>query len=318
MIAGERRLRACRLLNWTRIPAHVVDLAEIVRGELAENIERQNFLPSEIDAIRRALEPIEKAAAKTRMSEGGKVGKLSTPSLAGKTRDKIGAFAGVSGRSVEHIREIVEAAERDPRRFGPLVEEMDRVRHVAGPYRKLRRALDEDRVASLVVKPGRYRTLVINSPWPWDMSGRAGLDYASMPLDQIAALPVGSWAEDDAHLYVWTTNAHLAFACAFMAGWGFTQKGVLTWVKPSFGIGSYFRNSTEHVLFGVRGHLPTKPAAASIRTHFEAPPSAHSEKPEAFYDIVRAASHAPYGEAFQRKVRPDFANVYAATAEAAE
>jgi hypothetical protein len=68
------------------------------RGEFAENAIRKDSLPSEIDAIRKALEPLEKLAAKERMSEGGKVGKISTPSEAGKTRDKVGAFAGVTGR----------------------------------------------------------------------------------------------------------------------------------------------------------------------------------------------------------------------------
>jgi N6-adenosine-specific RNA methylase IME4 len=82
-------------------------------------------------------------------------------------------------------------------------------------------------------------------------------------------------------------------------------------VKPSFRLGSYFRNQTEHVLFGVRGHLPTRPAALSIPTYFEAPAGIeHSEKPEHLYEIVRAASYPPYGEAFQRTARPDFVNLY--------
>ena len=78
-------------------------------------------------------------------------------------------------------------------------------------------------------------------------------------------------------------------AFALMSRWGFAHKSMLTWIKPRFGLGSFFRNPTEHVLFGVRGHLPTKAAAASIGTHFEAPTGAHSEKPERFYEIVREA-----------------------------
>src|SRR5437016_4454986 len=80
------------------------------RGGLAENADRKDFLPSEIDASRRAVAPIEAAAAKERMSEGGKGWKISTPS---KTRDRVGAVAGVSGRQVEKIAKIVEAAERE-------------------------------------------------------------------------------------------------------------------------------------------------------------------------------------------------------------
>lgn len=66
LIAGERRLAACKALGWTDVPVRVVDLGEIVRGEFAENADRKDFLPTEIDAIRRAMLPVEKAAAKER------------------------------------------------------------------------------------------------------------------------------------------------------------------------------------------------------------------------------------------------------------
>jgi ParB family chromosome partitioning protein len=115
LIAGARRLAACKLLGWATVPVTVAPLAEIVKGEFAENAHRKDFLPSEIDAIRRALEPFEKAAAKQRMSQGGKGAKISHPS---RVSDRIGAFAGISGRQVEKIAEVVEAAGNDQKRFG--------------------------------------------------------------------------------------------------------------------------------------------------------------------------------------------------------
>jgi N6-adenosine-specific RNA methylase IME4 len=310
LIAGERRLEAYKRLGRTHIPVTIVPLDDIVRGELAENAERKDFLPSEIDAIRRALEPIERAAAKRRMSEGGKVGQISTPSAAGRTRDKIAGFAGVSGRTVAKIAAVCEAVEQDPRRFGHLRDELDRHRGVDRAYRALHIARDQERVLGTLAAAGRHRTLVVDPPWAYDLDflGRGAPKYALMPLEEILKLPVADWAEEDCHLYLWSTNAMLPHAFGVMARWGFTYKTTLTWAKPKFGLGTHFRGQTEHVLFGIRGTLATR--ATNISTLFEAPVGRHSEKPEKFYEIVRAASYPPYGEAFQRTTRPDFVNLF--------
>jgi len=310
LVAGGRRLAACKALGWDRVPVTVVDLAE--------NAHRKDFLPSEIDAIRRKIEPLEKAAARQRMSEGGKVGKISTPSAAGKTRDKIGAFAGVSGKTVAKIATVMEAAESEPERFGHLVEEMDRKRSgVTAAFRKLCQARDADRVLSLAPVAGKFRSLVIDPPWQYDQDMGSGKPkYATMSQAELLALAVADWAEQNCHLYLWTTNAMLPDAIDLTAKWGFRYNTVLTWAKPKYGIGSNFRGQTEHVLFGIRGTLGTR--RKDISTLFEAPVGAHSEKPEKFYEIVRAASFPPYGEAFQRKARPDFVNLFKQVAEAAE
>jgi hypothetical protein len=120
LIAGERRLEACKQLGWVDVSVNVVDIDEVVRGELAENAERKDFLPSEIDAIRKALEPVVATPVGRPSKE---MVEIFHHSEAGKTRDKIGAFAGVSGRTVEKIAAVVEAAEAEPAKFGHLVEE---------------------------------------------------------------------------------------------------------------------------------------------------------------------------------------------------
>ena len=81
LIAGERRLAACKKLGWKSIPVTVIDLKEVVRGEFAENAFRKDFLPSEIDAIRRAIEPIERKAAKERQRQHGRTapGRANSP-----------------------------------------------------------------------------------------------------------------------------------------------------------------------------------------------------------------------------------------------
>ena len=173
------------------------------------------------------------------------------------------------------------------------------------------RAQDEERVRSLSPAQGKFRTLIIDPPWDYEwlsLAGRARPGYATMTHEELLAMDVAQWADDNCHLYLWTTNNFMTRAVDLMAHWGFQHKTVLTWVKPRWGFGSYFRNSTEHVLFGVRGELRTR--SDSIATHFEAPTTDHSAKPDAFYDLVLKASYEPFGEAFQRTSRPEFTNLF--------
>ena len=173
------------------------------------------------------------------------------------------------------------------------------------------KAADEERVMSVKPVKGKFKTLIIDPPWDYgslSIAGRAAPGYATMTHDELLDLVVPAWAHDDCHLYLWTTNNFMTRAVDLMAHWGFQHKTVLTWVKPRWGLGSYFRNSTEHVLFGVRGELRTR--ADNIATHFEAPLGEHSEKPEEFYDFVFRASYPPYGEAFQRQPRKAFTNLF--------
>jgi N6-adenosine-specific RNA methylase IME4 len=157
---------------------------------------------------------------------------------------------------------------------------------------------------------------VLDPAWEYDwlsLAGRAKPGYAMQTHEQLLELPVAAWADDEegCHLYCWVTNNFMARACELVAHWGFQHRTVITWIKPPpFGLGSYFRNSTEHVIFATRGETTTRPAAASMSTHFEAPRGEHSEKPEIFYEMVRAASYPPYGEANQREPREDFVNLF--------
>jgi N6-adenosine-specific RNA methylase IME4 len=310
LIAGERRLAALRQLGHTEVPVRVLDLDAIVRGEFAENRCRKDFLPSELVAIAKAVERIERERARARKAHDGRPGKLPERQT-GDARDKIAAQLGISGRHYEKAKAVVEAAEAEPERYGHLIDELDRFRGVDRAFRALHCARDEARVLGLRPRKGKYRTLVVDVPWEYDSDwlGRGQPQYALMGRDEALALPIPAWAEDESHLYLWATNANLPLAVECMAAWGFEHKNVLTWVKPPpFGLGKFFRGSTELVLFGVRGQLMLR--SRSIATHFEAPRGAHSEKPERFYEIVREASYPPYGEAFQRQPRRGFVNLY--------
>jgi len=183
---------------------------------------------------------------------------------------------------------------------------------------------DEQRVLNLVPIKGKFRTIVMDPAWDYDwlsIAARAKPGYAMQPLDSLRALDVRAWADEDegCHLYCWTTNNFLSEACKLVEHWGFQHRTVLTWIKPPpFGLGSYFRNSTEQCLFATLGETTTRPAAASMPTHYLWPRGEHSEKPAEFYDLVRAASYPPYGEANQREAREDFTNLFCEALEAAQ
>jgi ParB/RepB/Spo0J family partition protein len=312
LIAGQRRLEAVKMLGWKDVPVHVVDIESLVRGEFSENAHRKDFTPSELVAIAASIEKEETERARARMTLGTAVPRVS---LTGKTVDVIAERLrlGISGKTLERARAVVQAAEADPKRFGHLVAEMDRTGKVSAAYRTLRCAEDEKRILGLKPIVGRHRTLVIDPPWRYaiDFLGRSRPDYATMTKEELLALAVADWAEERCHLYLWTTNAMLRHAFDLMEAWGFRYNTILTWTKPRAGMGTHFRGATEHVLFGIRGVLATR--TLKIPTWFEAPVGKHSDKPERFYDIVRAASYPPYGEAFQRKARPDFVNLFQQT-----
>lgn len=213
--------------------------------------------------------------------------------------------------TMDKIRQLPLSRREEMLAAGIINPGMSR-KDAAAETRAARKAADEERISSLVPVEGKYRTLVIDPPWDYEglsLAGQAAPDYATMTHEQLMELDVPAWAEDNCHLYLWATNNFLTRAGELMAQWGFQHKTVLTWVKPRLGLGSYFRNSTEQVLFGVRGELRTR--VDNIPTHFEAPMGKHSEKPNHFYDeIVKIASYPPYGEVFQRKERDWLPNLF--------
>lgn len=168
-----------------------------------------------------------------------------------------------------------------------------------------------------------YRTIVADPPWHYDsrpgrypdprgantrqLTGakaeRLSLPYQTMDVREIMALPVLSLAEQDAHLYLWTTQRYLEHGFAVLRAWGFQMSSVLVWSKGPKGLagGRAYLCSTEFVLFGRRGRLP--PLRTNMGTCFTWPRSIHSAKPEHFYDLVEQVSPGPYVELFARRHR---------------
>lgn len=161
----------------------------------------------------------------------------------------------------------------------------------------------------------RYRTIVADPPWDvsWGArrvdghmpfgSRRGTLPYATLSVDAIASLSVQSLAEDDAHLYLWTTNAYVEDAYKVVRAWGFSPSTLLVWAKApkGRGLGGTFAIATEYVLTARRGSLAATGRIA--RNWWQWPRGAHSAKPEAFLDLVEQVSPGPYLEMFARRAR---------------
>jgi N6-adenosine-specific RNA methylase IME4 len=134
--------------------------------------------------------------------------------------------------------------------------------------------------------------------------------YTTMEFEEIYQLPVGELAAERSHLYLWVPNALLAEGLETMKRWGFTYKTNLVWYKirkdggpDGRGVGFYFRNVTELVLFGVRGSMRTLAPGRRQVNLLGTMKREHSRKSDELYDIVEACSPGPYLELFARHCR---------------
>jgi len=155
-----------------------------------------------------------------------------------------------------------------------------------------------------------YSTILADPPWDWgdegdvNQLGRAKPDYAAMPVEKLMDLPVARLADKNAHLYLWITNRSLPKGFALIERWGFRFITMLTWAKPSFGMGNYFRGQTEHILFAVCGSLPLKRKDAStLLPAWARGKNGHSSKPAEIHEFIESCSPGPYLELFARTKR---------------
>lgn len=165
--------------------------------------------------------------------------------------------------------------------------------------------------------PERFGTILLDPPWRFiNRTGKVAPEhrrlarYQTMATDDLARLPVGELAKPASHIYLWCPNALLADGLRLLEAWGFTYKTNLVWYKvrkdggpDGRGVGFYFRNVTELVLFGVKGKLRTLPPGrrqTNIMVHRK---REHSKKPPLLYSIVEDCSPGPFLELFARHRR---------------
>ncbi len=177
-----------------------------------------------------------------------------------------------------------------------------------------------DAAANLLRRIGGRRFATILADPPWQFQNRTGKmapehkrlnRYATMTLADILELPVASLAEDTAHLYLWVPNALLPDGLRVLAAWGFAYKSNIVWHKirkdggpDGRGVGFYFRNTTELILFGVRGKNARTLAPGRRQVNIlKSRKREHSRKPDETYALIEACSPGPFLELFARGSR---------------
>jgi N6-adenosine-specific RNA methylase IME4 len=165
---------------------------------------------------------------------------------------------------------------------------------------------------------GKFGTILADPPWRFqNRTGKMApehqrlMRYPTLDFDEIYRLPVGEFAAEKSHLYLWVPNALLAEGLETMKHWGFTYKTNLVWYKirkdggpDGRGVGFYFRNVTELVLFGVRGSMRTLAPGRRQVNLFRSMKREHSRKPDELYDLIESCSPGPYLELFARHCQP--------------
>lgn len=165
---------------------------------------------------------------------------------------------------------------------------------------------------------GGFKTVLADPPWRFtNRTGKVApehrrLDrYSTMTLEAIKDLPVSQAAARDSHLYLWVPNALLPDGIAVMEAWGYRYVSNVVWAKrrkdggpDGRGVGFYFRNVTELILFGVRGSMRTLAPARRQVNMIETRKREHSRKPDEQYELIEACSPGPFLEMFARHSRP--------------
>lgn len=172
-------------------------------------------------------------------------------------------------------------------------------------------------VSNFVGINGSFSTILVDPPWRFqNRTGKVAPEhkrlwrYETLSFGEIADLPVERYACDQSHLYLWCPNALLPEALDIVTAWGFTYKTNIVWYKvckdggpDGRGVGFYFRNVTELLLFGIKGKMRVLSPGRRQTNIIVSRKQEHSRKPVEAYEIIEKCSPGPYLELFARERR---------------
>jgi N6-adenosine-specific RNA methylase IME4 len=296
-------------------------------GQSAACFKKREMLEAELAAAVAAV----RGAAKERQRKGGG-DQVSADRPVCQTVDKPNAAtnadlrtdavrAKMAGTNRQYIHLADKLADKAPELLEKVAEGGASLTQAARELKerereeKRRHAAEQIAAAPTIdeaIAAAKFSTICVDPPWDWgdegdnDQLGRGRTTYGEMSYEELLDLPIADKADDDCHIYLWITNRSLPKGFALLESWGFRYVTCITWVKPSFGMGNYFRGQTEQVLFGVRGSLALKRRDCGTVLNAPRGPGGHSSKPDEFYDLVESCSPAPYLDVFSRRERADW------------
>lgn len=318
IVDGRNRWRACLETN-TNIRIETWD--ESRQGSLVDfvislNLKRRHLTSSQRAAVAVELLPMLEEEARERQLATLKQKQEQQPLVKFLTNGD-----GNNGKAAQQAAEISQTNRQyvsDAKRLkeeAPALFEQIKNGHLTIP--QARQEIARQRMLASAETPpfpqGKYRCIVLDPPWPVKKIEREErpdqgieLDYPTMTLEEIAALPIPDLADEaGCHLYVWVTQKFLPAGLKLVEQWGFRYECLMTWRK-NVGITPFsWMYDTEHVIFARCGNLPLQ--QMGLRLSFAAPVNGHSTKPDTFFDDrVLFASPGPRLEMFARRNREGF------------
>jgi N6-adenosine-specific RNA methylase IME4/ParB-like chromosome segregation protein Spo0J len=313
LLDGRNRVRACHTAG-VEPTFREYSGNDPVAFVMALNMERRHLTVGQRALVALRLVPMYEAEAAKRqgvrsdLMPGDFCADLHKSSEERRSTQRAGTAAKVSGRAVAQAKRVAENAPD----LIPKIESGELALDKA--EREVRRRVNAEEAQRLKQEPmplptGQYAVIELDPPWSYEEQNlgapgnrNAEDKYATMTLQEIADLPIADLAAENCHLYLWTTANHLRHSWELLEGWGFQYRSILVWHKSRIGMGHYYRNQAEFVLFGVKGRLPLLAHDKPNVFAWEAP-RVHSIKPDGFYELVEECSPSPRIRLFARAQR---------------
>jgi N6-adenosine-specific RNA methylase IME4 len=315
IVDGHNRYNICTNAG---IPFQTKEITFQSREEAQDWIDknqlaRRNLTPDQMRILRgRRYNREKQQGVRTDLTSGKNYQKSTSA-------EKIAQECGVSEKTIRNDAEFVKSlesfAEEHPDQAeaiftgkGKSGKDFKTAKAALNDWKKEKKEKEKQQaIASIsaVKEPnGKYYVIVIDPPWQYskraeDPTHRGRCGYPTMSIEEISKVEIP--AEEDAILWLWTTNAFMHEAYHILDAWGFTPKTILTWVKDKMGVGDWLRGRSEHCILAVKG----KPLInlTNQTTVLNAPMREHSRKPDEFYSMVEQLCPGKKIDMFSREPR---------------